>query len=70
MKKNQLSNHPGHGFEMNHELKAALKRSLLLTTAIFLIAAPLPDSKDFANISANFIAPQSEMGSQAPMAGE
>jgi len=33
----------------------ALKQVLLLTTGIFFITAPTPDSKDIADISANFI---------------
>lgn len=37
--------------------KVKLKQSLLLAMSIFFIAAPAPDTRDIADITANFIAP-------------
>ena len=70
MKKKRLPDHIVYGLEMSHDSKSVLKQALLLTTAIFLMTAPAPDSKDIAGISANFIAPLSGLGSQELMAGE
>jgi hypothetical protein len=42
-----------------------MKSTVLLTTAIFLISAPSPDSKAIAEISAGFLSPSSESGLMA-----
>jgi len=39
----------------DRENKTFLKQALLLTTAIFLMTAPTPDSHDIVEITANFI---------------
>ena len=36
-----------------------LKPTLILTTLIFLIFAPVPDSRDIADLTANFLVPTS-----------
>lgn len=38
--------------------KPVLKPVLILTTLLFLIVAPEPDSKDIAELTANFIVPE------------
>jgi hypothetical protein len=42
-----------------------VKSILLLATALFLISAPTPDSKDIAEMTSNFIVPQDVPGLQA-----
>jgi hypothetical protein len=42
-----------------------MKSTVLLTTAIFLISAPSPDSKTITEISAGFLSPSSESGLMA-----
>ena len=37
-----------------------MKSIILMTTAIFLVSAPSPDSKTIAEISAGFLSPSSE----------
>jgi hypothetical protein len=37
--------------------RGTLKPTLILTTLLFLIAAPEPDSQDIAEMTANFIVP-------------
>ena len=36
-----------------------LKETLILTTLLFLTFAPAPDSRDIAEVSANFLVPTS-----------
>lgn len=42
-----------------------LKSTLILTTLLFLSIAPEPDSRDIAEISANFLVPATESGLMA-----
>lgn len=42
-----------------------LKSTLILTTLLFLSIAPEPDSRDIAEISANFLVPATETGLMA-----
>lgn len=42
-----------------------MKSVVLLTIALFLISAPAPDSRDVAEMTANFIVPAQEPGLQA-----
>ena len=42
-----------------------MKSVVLLTIALFLISAPAPDSRDVAEMTANFIVPTQEPGLQA-----
>jgi len=37
-----------------------MKSAILMTTAIFLVSAPAPDSKAISEMSAGFISPSSE----------
>jgi len=39
-----------------------MKSIILMTTAIFLVSAPSPDSKTISEISAGFLSPSSETG--------
>ena len=39
-----------------------LKPTLILTTLLFLLAAPTPDSQDIAEMSANFLVLNNETG--------
>jgi hypothetical protein len=39
-----------------------LKSTLILTTLLFLLIAPAPDSRDFAEMSANFLIPDNDSG--------
>jgi hypothetical protein len=51
------------------EQKNSLKPVLLLTALLFLLVAPAPDSRDIAEMSANFIVvenPQGLMAAEAP----
>ena len=38
-------------------VRGTLKPTLILTTLLFLLAAPEPDSRDIAEFTANFIVP-------------
>ena len=38
-------------------VRGTLKPTLILTTLLFLMAAPEPDSRDIAEFTANFIVP-------------
>lgn len=42
-----------------------LKSTLILTTLLFLSIAPEPDSRDIAELSANFLVPATETGLMA-----
>ena len=42
-----------------------MKATILLTTAIFLLSAPAPDSKTLSDASAGLLAPQNESGLMA-----
>lgn len=42
-----------------------IKSTLILTTLIFLAVAPEPDSRDIAEMSANFLVPATETGLMA-----
>ncbi|MDX2417664.1 MAG: hypothetical protein QNK19_09410 [Xanthomonadales bacterium] len=47
-----------------------LKSTLILTTLLFLLAAPTPDSQDIAEMSANFLILNNNLGllaSEAPV---
>ena len=39
-----------------------MKSTFLLTTALFLVSAPAPDSGDIAEMSSNFIVPENVPG--------
>ena len=39
-----------------------MKSTILLTTAIFLLSAPAPDTKTLSDMSAGLLAPTSESG--------
>lgn len=39
-----------------------MKSTILLTTAIFLLSAPAPDSKTLSDMSAGLLAPKNESG--------
>jgi hypothetical protein len=47
-----------------------LKHILLLATAIFLILAPVPDSHDIAEVTANFIVAANDSDSSSLETGE
>jgi len=42
-----------------------LKPTLVLTTLLFLLIAPAPDSRDFAEMTANFLVPDNHSGLMA-----
>lgn len=42
-----------------------LKPTLILTTLLFLLVAPAPDSNDIAEMTANFLAPSHQLGLMA-----
>ena len=42
-----------------------MKATIVLTTAIFLLSAPTPDSKTLSDASAGLLAPQHESGLMA-----
>ena len=41
--------------EFRHGGGSMLKQTLILTSLLFLLVAPAPDSRDFAEMSANFL---------------
>ena len=43
----------------NSQDDSMLKPTLILTTLVFLIFAPVPDSRDIAELTANFLVPTS-----------
>lgn len=45
--------------------RSMLKPTLVLTTLLFLLVAPAPDSNDFAEMTANFLVPQQNSGLMA-----
>jgi len=42
--------------------RGMLKPTLVLTTLLFLLVAPAPDSQDIAEITANFLVPNNHSG--------
>jgi len=56
-----------------HVHRGILKPTLILTTLLFLLVAPVPDSRDIADITANFMVPNDHSGllaSAEPVHGE
>ena len=51
--------------ETNQTHRGMLKPTLVLTTLLFLITAPTPDSRDIAEMTANFIVPANQSGLMA-----
>jgi len=51
--------------DSNQTYRGMLKPTLVLTTLLFLIAAPTPDSRDIAEMTANFIVPVNQSGLMA-----
>ena len=45
--------------------RGMLKPTLLLTTLLFLLVAPAPDSNDIAEMTANFMIPDNHSGLMA-----
>ena len=45
--------------------KGSLKPTLILTTLLFLLIAPAPDSRDIAEMSGNFLVADSQSGLMA-----
>ena len=45
--------------------RGMLKPTLVLTTLLFLLVAPAPDSKDIAEMTANFLVPDNHSGLMA-----
>lgn len=45
--------------------RGMLKPTLVLTTLLFLLVAPAPDSKDIAEMTANFLVPNNHSGLMA-----
>jgi len=48
--------------DFRHSRGSMLKSTLILTSLLFLLIAPAPDSRDFAEISANFLIPDNDSG--------
>ena len=48
--------------DFRHGGASMLKQTLILTSLLFLLAAPAPDSRDFAEMSANFLIPNNHSG--------
>ena len=48
--------------DFRHSRASMLKPTLILTSLIFLLVAPAPDSRDFAEMSANFLIPDNDFG--------
>lgn len=48
--------------DFRHSSGSMLKSTLILTTLLFLLIAPAPDSRDFAEMSANFLIPDNDSG--------
>ena len=51
--------------DSNQTHHGMLKPTLVLTTLLFLIVAPTPDSRDIAEMTANFIVPVNQTGLMA-----
>ena len=45
-----------------HSHASMLKPTLILTSLLFLLVAPAPDSRDLAEMSANFLIPNNHSG--------
>lgn len=45
--------------------RGMLKPTLVLTTLLFLLVAPAPDSNDIAEMTGNFLVPESNSGLMA-----
>ena len=45
--------------------RGMLKPTMILTTLLFLLVAPAPDSNDIAEMTANFLVPQQNSGLMA-----
>lgn len=45
-----------------HVQRGILKPTLILTTLLFLLVAPVPDSRDIADMTANFLIPNDNSG--------
>ena len=48
--------------DFRHSRGSMLKPTLILTSLLFLLIAPAPDSADFAEMSANFLIPDNDSG--------
>ena len=48
-----------------HTQRGLLKPTLILTTLLFLLVAPAPDSQDLAEMTANFLIPDNHSGLMA-----
>ena len=48
--------------ENTHVQRGILKPTLILTTLLFLLVAPVPDSRDIADMTANFMVPNDHYG--------
>jgi len=51
--------------ENTHTQTGMIKPTLVLTTLLFLLAAPAPDANDFAEMTANFLMKNSHSGLMA-----
>lgn len=51
--------------DFRHGGGSMLKQTLILTTLLFLLVAPAPDSSDFAEMTANFLIPDNNSGLMA-----
>lgn len=51
--------------DSQHSHGGMLKPTLILTTLLFLLVAPAPDSRDFAEMSANFLITDNHSGLMA-----
>ena len=48
--------------DFRHSRASMLKPTLILTSLLFLLVAPAPDSRDLAEMSANFLIPDNHSG--------
>jgi hypothetical protein len=53
------------GLGVSCEQDSSLKPILLLTSLLFLLAAPAPDARDIADMSANFLIAENHQGLMA-----
>ena len=51
--------------EIQHQQGSLLKPTLILTSLLFLLIAPAPDSRDIAEMSAEFLVPETDSGLMA-----
>jgi hypothetical protein len=51
--------------EDTHMQRGTLKPTLILTTLLFLLVAPAPDSNDISEMTANFLVSENQTGLMA-----